>query len=366
MKSTVPKTKASVARAKATAARRVPATPPTPILPGVAAAVGIDMSKRYFHACLLPQLDSKPVTARFEAHAEGFAKFIAWVNGLSGAQMLHFCMEETGIYGQALAVFLHQAGHHVSVVNAALIKHHGRSLNLRMKSDALDAWLIAHYTLQRVPARWQPPTPAHAQIRALARRRQQLVDLIVIEKNHEEAALEDCMRQSIQQVIVLLSAERDKISEQLGALMLEDPAINAQRQLLRSIPHIGEITAKNLLAELPAVDAFASARKLCAYAGVSPRRETSGESVHKRSRLCKQGRPGLRRLLFHPALAVLHSRNSPLKPFAQRLLGAGKAPKCVVGALMRKLLSLVFAILRSGKPFDPHYQHSLTTTKTKS
>jgi transposase len=323
------------------------------------------MSKRYFHACLLQQIDSKPVSARFDAHEEGFVKFITWVKRVSSSQMLHFCLEETGIYGRGLAAFLHEAGHHVSLVNAALIKHHGRSLNLRMKTDTVDAWLIAHYTLQRVPARWQPPKAAHAQIRALARRRQQLIELIIIEKNHAEAAQEDCMRQSIQQIIALLSEERDKISEDMGALMQSDPVLNTQRQLLRSIPHIGDITAHHLLAELPPVDAFASARKLCAFAGVTPRRETSGDTIHKRSRLCKQGRPGLRRLLFTPALAILHSHHSPLKPFAQRLLQAGKAPKCVVGALMRKLLSLVFAILRSGKPFDAHYQRHIAAAHPK-
>ena len=92
--------------------------------------------------------------------------------------------------------------------------------------------------------------------------------------------------------------------EQMERLAAEDPALAHNRSLLDSIPGIGALTALLLLAELPALDSFESARQLCAYAGLTPRERQSGTSVHGRTRLCKQGRGGLRSLLFLPAASL--------------------------------------------------------------
>lgn len=337
---------------------------PTPTLAGTCPAVGIDISKKSFHACLLTQRDSPSVSGEFTADAQGHSKFITWAKRVGQGQALHFCMEETGIYGRALALFLHAAGHHVSLVNAALIKHHGRTLNLRNKNDPVDARLIAHYTLCHVPARWTPPAPEHQRLRELARRRKQIGEMIIAEKNHLEAAQDRGVRAHIEHLLKLLETEHQKVWEEMRQLVKGDATMQRNAQLLQSIPHVAEITTINLLAELPPVDAFEDARQLCAYAGLSPRQEQSGTSVNKRTRMCKQGRSGLRTLLFMPAMSVLSSKSSPLRAFAERLLKAGKAPKCVVGALMRKLLSLAFAILRSGNPFDANYRPHFTRSTT--
>lgn len=331
-------------------------TAPQPTLPGTCGAVGIDVSKLSFNACVLLDKDISGAHGKFDASAEGHAKFIAWVQRVGHGQALHFCLEETGVYGRALAAFLHQAGHHVSLVNAALIKHHARSLNLRAKNDAVDARLIAHYTLAHVPARWQPPAPAHQHLRELSRRREQLGGMIVAERNHLEAALDPQVRAHITHVLGLLEAERDAIWKSMVEAVKADPALRHNLELLKSIPHLQDITAVKLLAELPPLDAFESSRQMCAYAGLTPRQEQSGTSVLKRTRLCKQGRSGLRSLLFMPALSVLGSKRSPLRPFADRLAANGKAPKCILGALMRKILATAFAILRSGVPFSSSYR----------
>lgn len=120
-------------------------------------------------------------------------------------------------------------------------------------------------------------------------------------------------------------------------------------------PGSAEISATRLLAELPALDSFESARQLCAYAGLTPRERQSGTSVNGRTRMCKQGRSGLRELLFMPAMSLMKAKSGPLHEFAIRLIKAAKQPACVVGALMRKLMGLVFAILRSGQADDPIY-----------
>jgi transposase len=334
---------------------------PQPTLAGLSGAVGIDVSKSKFNACYLADSQSRGQDGEFTSDAAGHAKFLAWLDRVGAGRALHLCMEETGCYGQALAAFLHEAGHHVSIVNAALIKNYGRSLNVRTKNDLVDARLIAQYTLERVPKRWIPLATEHQALRNAARRRDQINEFIVKEKNHLEASPNPEMSKMINRQIKHLQACKAEIEKLMAGLVAKDPQLARNAQLLMTIPGIGNITAVNLLAELPPLDGFTSARQLCAYAGLTPRENTSGSSLRGKPRLCKQGRGVLRRIMFMPALSLMGSKSGPLRVFADRLLNKDKKPACVVGALMRKLTALVFAILRSGQPFNPRYAHSFAT-----
>ncbi|MBV9263182.1 MAG: IS110 family transposase, partial [Candidatus Eremiobacteraeota bacterium] len=124
--------------------------------------------------------------------------------------------------------------------------------------------------------------------------------------------------------------------------------------LLTSIPGIGETTAGSLLAEIPHLDRFESAKAVAAYAGLSPRQRRSGTSIHGRPRLCKTGNSRLRNALYMPAIVALRF-NPILRVFEDRLLSAGKHKRLIIGAVMRKLLVLAYGILRSGKRFDANY-----------
>ena len=183
--------------------------------------------------------------------------------------------------------------------------------------------------------------------------------LILQEKNHLEASAAPAIRDSIQQTIKALQLQLTAIETLMKDLLTADPQLHRNAALLVSIPGIGQSSAIRLLAELPPLDSFTTARQLSAYAGLTPREHQSGTSVKGRTRLCKQGRGGLRKLFFMPALSLMGSKSGPLRQFADRLLAAAKKPACVVGALMRKLSTLVFAVLRSGKPFDPHYARTM-------
>jgi transposase len=336
-----------------------PLIAPEPCLPGTSGVVGIDVSKASFHVCHLADSRARPQTGVFTSDAAGHARFLAWLDRVGTRQSLHICLEETGCYGRALASFLHEAGHHVSIVNAALIKNYGRSLNLRTKNDRIDAQLIARYTLERTPERWQPLESQHQALRDAARRRQQILRLLLQEKNHLEACASPTIRDSIKQTMAALQAQIATIEAHMDSLVACDANLRHNAALLVTIPGIGKLTARLLLAELPALDSFTSARQLSAYAGLTPREHQSGTSVNGRPRLCKQGRSGLRRLFFMPAVSLMSTKSGPLRQFADRLLKAAKKPACVVGALMRKLSALVFAILRSGQPFDPGYSRNM-------
>jgi transposase len=124
--------------------------------------------------------------------------------------------------------------------------------------------------------------------------------------------------------------------------------------LLLSIPGIGQLTAAKLLGEIRDVGSFEDARQLAAYAGVTPRNFLSGTSIHKKARISKMGNANLRKILYMPAISA--KRFNPIvRAFCQRLLDAGLRPMQVIAAAMRKLLHLIFGILKSGKPFDPDF-----------
>lgn len=329
---------------------------PEPSLPGLSGAVGIDVSKAKFNACYLASAEARPQSGVFSSDAEGHAKFLLWLERVGVGQSLHLCLEETGCYGRALGAFLHQCGHHVSIVNAALIKHFGRSLNLRTKNDSVDARLIAQYTLERRPARWVPLNSSHQALRDAARRREQLMQMIGQERNHlEAAAANPQMVALIEASLLQLKAQCAEVEQLMAEIASRDEQLAHNVELLDSIPGIGPLTALLLLAELPPLDSFGSARQLCAYAGLTPRENQSGTSLNGPVRLCKQGRGVLRKVLFMPAVCLLKTKSGPLKDFAERLLKAAKKPACVVGALMRKLMTLVYAIITTGRPYDPCY-----------
>jgi transposase len=329
---------------------------PKPGLPGLTGVVGIDVSKGKFNACFLLDATSRPQHGAFTSDAAGHVKFLLWLDRVAGTHSVHLCLEETGCYGQALAKLLNDAGHHVSLVNPALIKSYAGSLNVRTKNDRVDAQIIAQYTLERSPKRWTPLPAQHQALRELHRRREQLLAMQLEEKNHLEASPSEMMSAQITQMLAHLQQTITEVEGQMSVVIASDPILQHNAKLLQTIPGIGLRTAQSLLAELPPLDSFEDARALCAYAGLTPREKQSGSSVQGRSSLCKQGRGSLRKLMFMPALSVLGKKTKhSLSGFIERLRANQKVSMCIIGALMRKLMALAFAILRSGKPFDPNY-----------
>ena len=162
------------------------------------------------------------------------------------------------------------------------------------------------------------------------------------------------MKASIREVIATLDDQIAQVERQIRQHFDDHPDLKRKRDLLTSIPGIGETTAGSVLAEIPHLDRFESAKAVAAYAGLSPRQRRSGTSIHGRPRLCKTGNSRLRKALYMPAIVALRF-NPVLRLFAERLGAAGKHKRLIIGAVMRKLLVLAYGVLRSGKRFDANY-----------
>ena len=309
--------------------------------------LGIDIAKAKIDVALA--LNGKFRTKVFANTPSGFTQLDAWLQSY-GVAHVHAGMEATNVYWEALAQHLADAGHRVSVINPALIKAHAQSLGVRSKTDAVDARTIADFVREKAPAPWQPPSAAERRLRALVLRHQALVDMQVQEKNRYDTVREE-VHDSVQTHLAWLAQELERLEQTIKQTLDDDDILRGKRDLLDSIPGLGERTIATLIAYGVTDSRFHQARQFVAFAGLSPQLHQSGSSVRGRPRLSKIGHAPLRRALYMPAMAAL--RTSWGQRFRDRLAAAGKAPKLIIGAMMRKLAQVAFGVIKSGRPFDP-------------
>ena len=314
------------------------------------AALGIDIAKRTFHACLrLPS--GKYRSRQFDNQLSGFHALLAWLAKHQGAAV-HACMEATGTYGEALALFLYEQGHPVSVVNPLQIVRYAQSQSTRAKTDQVDAQVIADFCAKEEPVRWSPPEPVYRYLQALLRHRETLLETRQRERNRLGAADHPpFIRAAFEAHLAHLDAALQAVDAEIRTHLAAHPELRAEHQRLCTIPGIGALTASWLLGELGGGRRFRSAREVAAYVGLEPRLRQSGPWKGQ-TRLSKRGNVWLRKALYFPALAALRF-NPVVQQLATRLRERGKVPMAVVGAAMRKLLHLAFGVLRQGQDFDP-------------
>jgi transposase len=312
----------------------------------------IDAAKSKFDAVLLIE-GGKPKHKVFANTDEGLAALLQWLQQQS-AQPIHACLEATGTFAEGIARYLAAQGHTVSLVNPSAIWAFGRSRLSRTKTDKVDATLIAQYCQMHQPPAWTPPSPEIGELQALIRRLETLVQMKIMETNRLAAGVSSgAVRASLEATVAFLSQQIQQTEQAIRDLIGQHSGLKEKRDLLTSIPGVGPSTAALLLSELPNVSQFQRAGQAAAFAGLVPRVRQSGTSVHSRPRLSKFGSPRLRKGLFFPVMVAL--RFNPLvREFGERLRSRGKSRMAVVGAAMRKLLHIVFGVLKSGKPFNPN------------
>jgi transposase len=314
--------------------------------------LGIDVAKATLVLALLK--GEQTHRAEFANTTAGIEQLLAWLRKRK-AGSVHACLEATGTYGEEVAQALHDADHTVSVVNPARIVAYARSQLARNKTDQADAALIARFCQKEQPAAWTPPSAELRELRALVRHLAAMQQMRQAEANRLGAGPHPTLiRDALEAHLAFLDAQIVTLTTQIDEHISLHPDLAHQRDLLVSIKGIGDRTAAKLLAELGDIRAFGSARELAAYAGLNPRQFRSGSSIHKRRRLSKIGNAAVRAALFFPAI-VAKQHNPLVRAFCARLSARGMVPMAVVGAAMRKLLHIVYGVVRSGKPFDPHY-----------
>ena len=323
--------------------------------------LGIDIAKASFDVALATTEGKVVDTAQFGNAEEGFKALRKWLEQHK-AKQVHACLEATGRYGEALAYYLYAQGSVVSIVNPARIHAYGQSKLQRNKTDSEDARLIADFCATQKPERWTPPPAEQRQLHDLTRRLDTLKQMRQQERNRLESAaggLAPAARRSLDESIAFLDRQIAQLEAEIADHTGSHPTLQHQAGLLDSIPGIGLVTAYALLGELPDLANFAQASQLAALAGLTPAIRCSGSSVRGKTTLSKTGNAHLRAILYMPALTAMRC-SPPFRSFAERLAANGKSKMAIIGAIMHKLIRVIFAVLKHQKPFDPNHYLAAT------
>jgi len=312
--------------------------------------LGIDLAKLTFDVTLLTSA-SRSQHHLFPNTPAGFTQLQQWLLKL-GVSQLHACMEATNVYWEALAQFLYDQGYIVSVVKAARIKGYAISQMQRNKTDKQDSATIAAFCATHTLQAWTPPTAAQRKLRALVRHRDDLIATRIQQTNRLQDTSDPEVRASLESIIATIAAQLKTTQQQITAHLKANAELREVDRLMDSVPGIGAVTAQKLLAEFYDLAAYPSAKAAGADAGLTPANYSSGSSVRKRPRLSKMGKASIRAALYWPAISVM-THSIEFKQFAARLAARGKSYGVILGAVMRKLIHIIYGVVKHNTPYDP-------------
>ncbi len=302
--------------------------------------VGIDVSKDRLDVHVLPSKEAWTVGR----DAEGLAELCRRLRGLSGVVAL----EATGGYENVVAATLSSAGIPLVVVNPAQVRAFAKALGQRAKTDPIDARVIARFAEATKPLVRPLPDQATQMLGQLLARRRQIVEMMASESQRLRRTELARVRKSIERLLAALKRELADIDHDIDNTMRGSPVWREKEDLLASVPGIGRIIARTLVADLPELGTIGR-KQVGALAGLAPFVRQSGQ--WKGQAHIGGGRPTVRTALFLGA-QVAKRCNPVLKAFYERLLAAGKSKMAATIAVAHKLLLILNAILRDKKPWQ--------------
>ena len=305
-----------------------------------AIVVGIDVSKDRLDVAVRPSGEVFAVAR----DADGIDGLIARIAPLCPTAV---AVEATGGYETVVAASLAAAGLAVVVVNPAQVRGFARALGQRAKTDPIDARIIAHFVEATKPE-IRPLADAETRMLAdLVARRRQIVQMIVAERQRQRRLPDKRLQKSIARLLAALQKELSTLETDIDDAVRGSPAWRDKEDLLASVPGIGKIIARTLLAELPELGAL-DRRKIAALVGLAPWTRQSGQ--WKGKSFIGGGRADVRAALFTGAM-VAARYNPDLKVFRDKLVQAGKPKLFALVATARKLLTILNAIFREQQPW---------------
>lgn len=283
-------------------------------------------------------------------HSNDPAGITAVVDQLRPLRPALIVLEATGGYEIPLAAALAAAGLPVAVLNPRQVRDFAKATGQLAKNDRIDARVLAHFAeALRPPVRPLPDAQARS-LEALLARRRQLLDMLSMEQNRLSRCA-DAVRADLEAHVAWLRQRLEDFDQQLKEAVQRSPVWREKEQLLRSIPGIGPVASRTLLAALPELGTV-TGRQAAALAGLAPYDDDSGQ--RRGLRHIRGGRAEVRAVLYMAALSAAR-HNALLKAFAERLRRQGKKAKVILTAVARKLLTIANAVLRQRQPFDPEW-----------
>jgi transposase len=201
---------------------------------------------------------------------------------------------------------------------------------------------------------WTPPNPEQRKLRNLLRHREDLLNLVVQQKNRLADCQDDDLKAAWQRLLETCTTEVETVEQQIEQHLAQHPALQETYALLRSVKGLGPVACCTLMTAMPDLAEYENAAAAAADAGVTPAHHQSGDTVRRKPKISKVGKATLRSLLYFPALTAMRF-NPIIRTFAERLQKQGKHKMAIIVAVMRKLIHLAYGVLKHKKPFDPHF-----------
>lgn len=265
-------------------------------------------------------------------------------------------LEATGGYEAPVAAALTTAGFAVAVVNPRQVRDFARSTGQLAKTDRIDADTLALFAERVRPEPRPLPDAVGEELRALVARRRQLLEMLGAEQNRLRHDTPPSVREGIEQHVRWLKRQLDDVDDDLEGVVRDSPLWRGKDDLLQSVPGIGPVTSRTLLAELPELGRL-NRREIAALVGVAPLNRDSG--TFRGRRFVWGGRAAVRNTLYMAALTA--SRHNPaIRTFYERLTERGKPHKVALTACMRKLIVILNAMAKSQRPWNPEL-HAVTS-----
>jgi len=307
--------------------------------------VGIDVSKDRLDVAVGSEGELWQVSNDSAGHSELLER-------LSEVKPALIVLEASGGYEAVVAGVLWDAGHPVAVVNPRQVRDFARGMGKLAKTDQIDARVLAMFG-EKVPIEVRAPLDAEArELQTMVVRRRQLVEMLTMEKNRRPLVPSGRARKSLDKHIAWLEEAVRRASDDIDQTVRQSPLWREKEDLLRSVKGIGPVSARTILVELPELGRL-NRKQIAALVGVAPFNRDSGR--FKGQRTIAGGRSHVRTVLY--MAAVTAARHNPLiRPLYQRLIATGKKKKVAIVACIRKLLTILTAMVRDNVHFTgaPH------------
>jgi transposase len=306
--------------------------------------IGIDVSKNCLDVAVIPDKQTWSV----DNDEEGIRTLIKDAKRLRPDLIV---LEATGGLETAVVALLAAARLPVVVVNPRQVRDFAKSLGKLAKTDKIDALVLAHFGKATKPEVRPIKDQQAQQLSALVARRRQLVEMLTAEKNRLTRAPE-AVQNDIKAHIAWLEQRLNDINKDLRKAIKASPIWRAKEKLLRTVPGVGPVLSVNLLAGLPELGTL-NRKQVAALAGVAPFNRDSGKFRGRRS--VWGGRGNVRAVLYMGTLTAIRC-NPVIRAFYLRLCAAGKKRKVALTACMRKLLTMLNAMLKNREPWQPRLE----------
>lgn len=326
--------------------------------------LGVDIAAKYFRVCLMVKYQDLRTKIKgqrkFDNTPAGFEALQAWLAKKADPEVnLSVTMEATGVYYERLAFWLHELGYTVHVLLPNRIKGYFKFMNLKSKTDKLEAKALAELGLDKRLPQWKPASPQMYELKRLSRERNTLLDEKTAISNRLHA--EKSCRQPDQRIInrqqariALIKDQLEEVEQQMQELAAQDEQLCQRIEQICRIKGVAFNTVLAIIAETNGFELIEHKSQLVSYAGYDVVERESGTSVKGKTRISKQGNSHIRRALHFPAISVV-KYHEEFASLYERVFDRTKIKMKGYVAVQRKLLVLIYTLYKKGVPYDPDY-----------